>query len=97
MTIENYTTDINIDKSIVDTGETNILLDKDLLTGESLEKYVAFTERFGDKKYKILNTPEIEVTRFTISEVQDKWETLDYDTMSTEDITIINNFLTLLT
>jgi hypothetical protein len=96
MLIENYTTDIDIDQILVNTLEDNVLINKDELSGKSLEKYTAFVNRFGNKKYNIINTSELEVTRFTGSNVEDDTEIIDFNTLPSEDVTIIINFLTLL-
>lgn len=96
MTIDNHKTDIDIDQILINTLEDIVVINKNNLTGESLEKYLAFTNRFGDKKYNVVNTSEIEFNRFTNLDVEDTVETLDFENLSSEDVAIINNFLTLL-
>ena len=92
MTIENYKTDINIDKALVNNTVESILLDKEILTGESLAYYEAFFNRFGDKNYTIENIESFEISRFTSSDVLEENIILDYNILSEEDKSIVNNF-----
>lgn len=97
MIISNNQTDISIDKCTIDKIVEKVVLDAESLSQEDLPKYTAFFNRFDKSKYQINGINDFEVVHFIESEVQDDNIILEYSELSTEDKSIVDNFITLTT
>lgn len=93
MKIENVTTDIAIDKCIINTQEKTVALDRSVLSVEDQSKYDAFFVKFSKAHHIISNGDVTEIVRFIDSEIeQDRVE----ETISEADQIVVDNFFTLI-
>lgn len=97
MEIENVTTDIAIDKCIINKPTGSVSLDKATLSGEDLSKYTTFFNRFNKSNYQINGINDFEIVHFTGVLVQEDSIVLEYSELSPEDKSIVDNFITLTT
>jgi len=92
MKIENSKTDLQINKCFINTSTGFKTLTSDELSGSNLEIYNSFFARF-DAKYVINNVEFVEITHFAENVNPElPFEDLDYNELSLEDKTLIDNF-----
>ena len=93
MQIENTTTDIAIDKCVINKPTGFVSLDREVLSVEDQAKYDAFFGKFSKSKHIISNGDSIEVVRFVDSVIE---ADLVEETISEADQTVIDNFISLI-